>query len=259
VRFCYLYFSMKKCLPFLLLALLIPHLSFSTPFLHRSHRDILDSTEKPVQLRGVNLGGWLLWEEWIWGGKFHSQTHIMDALTGMTSREEAEKFRDSIYFNFIRESDIKKIHEANMNVVRVPFNHRIFDETSAPSSYQGIGWRVLDSLLKWCRMYGVYAILDMHSAPGGQSNYFIADPEKQKLWNSEENKKRTINLWKAITQRYKDNPAVGGYDLLNEPIPGDKKELSALYNRIIAAIREVDKNHMVILEGANFCQGFFYV
>jgi endoglucanase len=244
----------------LIIVLVFFGISFSiaspNPFLHRSSRDILDSTEKPIQLRGVNLGGWLLWEEWIWGGKFHSQTYIMDALTQMTSKEDAEHFRDSVYLHYISESDIKKIHEAHMNVVRVPFNNRIFDEAAEPSEYKGIGWRVLDSLLGWCKKYGVYAILDMHAAPGGQSPYFIADPGKITLWKSEENKKRTIALWKAIAERYKNNPAVGGYDLLNEPIPGKKPDLPALYNRIIAAIREVDPNHLVILEGANFAKDF---
>jgi hypothetical protein len=232
------------------------NLSFANSFLHRSNRDILDSTEKPVQLRGVNLGGWLLWEEWIWGGKFHSQTWMMDALTQMTSKEDAERFRDSIYLNYISESDIKKIREANMNVVRVPLNYRIFVGEGQPDPYRNTGWRVLDSLLKWCKKYGVYAMLDLHAAPGGQSNYFIADPETQKLWKSEEQKKRTIVLWEAIAQRYRNNPAVGGYDLLNEPIPPSKPELPALYNRIIASIRTADLNHLIILEGANFAKDF---
>ncbi|HEY6162487.1 MAG TPA: cellulase family glycosylhydrolase [Bacteroidia bacterium] len=243
---------MKKILS---LFFLFSHFAVGNSFLHRSHRTILDSTEKPVQLRGVNLGGWLLWEEWIWGGGFHSQTHIMDALTQMSSREDAEKFRDSVCFNYISESDIKKIHDAHMNVVRVPFNWRFFSSTG-PDPVYPLGWRVLDSLLARCKRHGVYAILDMHAAPGGNSPYFIADPEKTTLWKSEENKKRCIELWKDIADRYKNNPAVGGYDLLNEPIPGKKEDLVDLYGRIIAAIREVDQNHMIVLEGGNFAKDF---
>src|ERR1051326_4926708 len=165
--------SMKKQYCLFLIPLFLFQLTFSNSFLHRSHRTILDSTEQPVRLKGVNLGGWLLWEEWIWGGGFHSQTHIMDALTQMSSREDAERFRDSVCFNYISESDIRKIHDAHMNVVRVTLNWRFFSSTG-PDPVYPIGWRVFDSLLARCKRHGVYAILDMHAAPGGNSPYFIA-------------------------------------------------------------------------------------
>ena len=228
----------------------------NTPFLHRSNRLILDSTEKPIQLRGVNLGGWLMWEEWIWGGGFHSQTHVMDGLIQMTSKEDAEKFRDSIWLNYISENDLKKIAAAHFNVVRVPLNAKIFDETAEPSAYKGVGWKILDSVLTWCKRYGIYAIPDFHGAPGGQSRYFIADPDKVRLWSSEKDQQRFADLWKAIAMRYKNNSALGGYDLINEPIQDKKDQLVNMYEKIIAAIREVDQNHMVFIEGGNFAKDF---
>lgn len=224
----------------------------ATPFVSRDGQTIIDSTGKVIQLKGVNLGGWLLWEGWIWGGGYTKEGDIVKNLSTIAGKQEFDAFHKDIYQNFINESDIKAISELGFNVVRVPFNHRTFDSTYAPVS----GWLLMDSVLKWCEKYHVYAILDMHSAVGGQSNFFIADPIKPNLWKSESNKQATVNLWMKIAGRYANRKIIAGYDLLNEPIPSSKPDLVEMYDRIIKAIREVDNNHMVIVEGSNFAKDF---
>jgi hypothetical protein len=92
-------------------------------------------------------------------------------------------------------------------------------------------------------------VIDLHSAPGGQSGVFVADPDEKKLWELEENEARTVAIWRAIAARYKDETIVAGYDLLNEPGYPNPVDLIELYLRIIEAIREVDPYHMVIIEG----------
>jgi hypothetical protein len=62
----------------------------------------------------------------------------------------------------------------------------------------------------------------------------------------------------AIPAHYRDDPTVLGYDLLNEPISpySDEKflnpRLEGFYRDIVAAIRSVDGNHVVFLEGAQW-------
>jgi endoglucanase len=242
---------MKKLILIPFFLFIINSLS-ANPFVHRDGKLLKDSTNAAIKLKGVNLGGWLLWEGWIWGGKLKSQSTIYSGIESTTSKKDADAFRDYVYKNFINEGDIQKISQLGLNVVRVPFNHRIFDTASC----NAIGWQVMDSLLKWCAKYHVYAVLDMHAAYGGQNPYFIADPDKTILWKSEEAKRKTVVLWKKIAERYKNNPAVGGYDLLNEPTISKPEDLVSMYNRIIEAIRSVDKNHMIILEGNNFAKKF---
>lgn len=224
----------------------------ATPFVSRDGQTIIDSTGKVIQLKGVNLGGWLLWEGWIWGGGYTKEGDIVKNLSTIAGKQEFDAFHKDIYQNFINESDIKAISELGFSVVRVPFNHRTFDSTYAPVS----GWQLIDSVLKWCGKYHLYAILDMHAAVGGQSNFFISDPIKPNLWKSESNKQATVNLWMKIASRYANRKIIAGYDLLNEPIPSSKPDLVEMYDRIIKAIREVDNNHMIILEGTNFAKDF---
>ena len=55
----------------------------------------------------------------------------------------------------------------------------------------------------------MYVVLDLHAAPGGQSGYFIADPQgKKRLWDDETYQQRTVALWKAIAARYHDRCAI---------------------------------------------------
>lgn len=236
----------------ILLLFLFPFSISANNFLHRDGAVIRDADNKEVKLDGVNLGGWLLWEGWIWGGKFSSQSTILSNMGKLVGPAAANSFRDDIFRHFIGEDDIRRISELKMNVVRVPFNHRIFDTAYC----NAIGWQIMDSLVHWCSKYHVYAVLDMHGAPGGQSNYFIADPDTPFLWKTEADKQKTVALWKKIAARYKDERWVAGYDLLNEPIPPSDPELVKMYNRIIPAIREVDKNHMIFLEGSQFATRF---
>jgi hypothetical protein len=110
----------------------------------------------------------------------------------------------------------------------------------------------------------MYLILDLHAAPGGQGNDVnISDNDKSKpsLWESEENQKKTIALWKKLAERYKDEAWIGGYDLINEPninFTGKNQNgtdemsnapLWKLQKDITEAIRQVDKKHIIIIEG----------
>ena len=70
-----------------------------------------------------------------------------------------------------------------------------------------------------------------------------------------------INMWRHVAARFRDNPYVIGYDVMNEPWGGDvvktivtgdfeKFQLSAFYERFIPAMREVDPDAYLFLEPA---------
>ncbi len=64
-----------------------------------------------------------------------------------------------------------------------------------------------------------------------------------------------IDLWRFVAQRYRDEPAVAMYDLYNEPFGGplppgifEFQYLFPFYQRLAAAIREVDPRHAVAFQ-----------
>jgi aryl-phospho-beta-D-glucosidase BglC (GH1 family) len=228
----------------------------NTSFVHRQNQQILSGQNNVIKLDGVNLGAWLNWEGWMWGGGFIPEKELSINMQSLTGTDVFNSFRDSVYKNFITKADIKKISLLGFNVVRIPFNHTILEEDTNPFVYKESGWKILDSVLKWCEDYNVYAVLDLHSAPGGASKLYTADADPINLWESTTNKNRTIQLWRAIAIRYKNRGIIAAYDLLNEPNVTKADDLTNLYKVLIDSIRSIDSNHMIMLEGNNFAQDF---
>jgi len=220
------------------------------PMLHQSGLRIVDGAGRPVKLRGVNLAGWLQWEGFLFGkGIFTSYSKIIGKLELLVGPEETARFREEIFRSFITEADVRKISELGFNTVRILVNkHALEDQT---------GWNVLDDALSWCEKYHVYAVIDFHAVPGGQSRLPTSDPDGgELLWHSEDNQASTAAIWKKIASRYSGRKIVAAYDLINEPVPPTGPELVNIYERIIRAIREVDPNHMVFLEGGKMAKEF---
>ena len=61
---------------------------------------------------------------------------------------------------------------------------------------------------------------------------------------------RYAAAWRYVAARFAGDPSVLGYDLFNEPWPasGTDAELGAFYAKVIAAIRTVDRRHLVFYE-----------
>lgn len=142
--------------------------------------------------------------------------------------------------------------ECGFNSVCINLNHRVLDNDVPNGNIIDANFAPLDKIIDLCKKHGIYAIVEMHAAPGGQSPYFVADPDDKKLWDIEDNKNQLVKLWTAIANRYKNNKTVAAYDLLGEPSPWFAADLIELYGRVIKGIRSVDKGHMLMLQATDF-------
>jgi endoglucanase len=224
-------------------------------FVHADGKYIVAPDGKKLLLRGVNLGNWLVPE----GYMFHfdkgpaSYREISALFNDLISPVDAARFWKQYRDDYITEADIRFIHEAGFNCVRIPFHYKLIDD--------GTGFPLLDRVIAWCRDRHVWVILDMHCAPGGQTGANIDDSWGYPwLFESEEEQQLAVGFWRSIAQRYADDPTVLGYDLLNEPIPPPVAQLNPrlepIYRKITEAIRQVDKNHAVMLGGAQWDSNF---
>jgi endoglucanase len=239
------------------------NIAHSKGFLHTKGQNIVDETGEKVLLRGVGLGNWLLPEGYMWrfGKGTDRPRRIEKLINDLAGEEYAKRFWVQFRKNYITEADIKRIGELGFNSVRPALNARLFLTEGENPVFIDEGFDLLDNLIKWCGKYDIYVIIDMHGAPGGQTGQNIDDSpnDEPELFKDEKNQKRLIELWVKIAKRYKDSPTVAAYDLLNEPLPRRtgaeekyKNQLEPLYKKITAAIREIDKKHMITLEGTDW-------
>ena len=235
----------------------------ATTFLHTQGQDIVNENGGKVLLRGVGLGNWMLPEGYMWkfGNQGDRPRRIEKIVDDLIGPENGKLFWSGFRKNYITEADIQRIARLGYNSVRPALNARLFLTKNGETDYTQEGFVLLDNLVAWCRTNGVYVIIDMHGAPGGQTGQNIDDSanDQPELFMEPKYQDQLVALWKAIALRYKDEPTVAGYDLLNEPLPEPtgaakayKAQVEPLYQRITKAIRNVDPKHMIIVEGVNW-------
>ncbi len=252
-----------KILLTLLLLLLTQYVSFGQGFLHRQDKKIVDGSGQEILLKGIGLGGWLLQEGYmLHTSQFaNAQWEIREKILGLVGETNTELFYQTYRNNYVRKADIDSIKSWGFNSIRLPFHYNLFATNTNPPTFLNIGFEIVDSLLEWCKQNELYLILDMHAAPGGQSDEPISDynPANPSLWESEQNKTLTVQVWRLIAERYKNETWIGGYDLINEPkwnLPPNNFPLRDLYIRITDTIRVVDNNHLLFIEGNWFATDF---
>jgi len=116
----------------------------------------------------------------------------------------------------------------------------------------------LDQALEACRKYGIKVVIDIHSPPGGRyGNKDMA------MFFEKEYQDAFVALWERIARRYQGNPAVWGYDLVNEPTqtkPSPPGIADCIGTQALAAraIRKIDRETPIFITSSQWgsAEGF---
>jgi endoglucanase len=230
-------------------------------FISVKGKEIVGPDRKPFLMRGTNTGNWLIPEGYMFKFKWaNSPRLINETFDELIGPDETRVFWQKYLNTFITSADIHFLKSSGINTLRIPFDYRLFTyEDYLGENNPNRGFELLDPIISWCKAEGIYVILDMHCAPGGQTGDNIDDGYGYPfLYQSADSRALTVKIWTRIAAHYKNEPAVLGYDLLNEPIATyfNKDEfnpyLEPLYKEITKSIRTVDRNHIIILGGAQW-------
>lgn len=221
---------------------------------------------EPFLIKGTNLSNWLLPEAYMFDlteERVASRSRIDEMLRQLAGPRATDQFWNRYLSAYITEKDIAFLATCGVNTVRVPFSYRLFTD----DDYMGTrtaedGFALMDRLIGWCRQYGILLILDMHSAPGGQTGYNIDDSDGFPwLFYEKEDQETFFSVWESIAAHYAEETQILGYELLNEPIADyfgslAQREMNArledLYKKATARIRRQDPDHIIILGGARW-------
>ena len=227
--------------------------------------DLVKPDGTKLFIKGTNLGNWLNPEGYMFGFEKTNSAGFIDlCFRELVGPDAAADFWKAFKDNYITRDDIHFIASQGANTIRLPFNYRLFtDEDYMGLSSDQDGFKRIDDVVGWCREEGLYLILDMHDAPGGQTGDNIDDGYGYPwLFESERSQALFCDIWQRIAEYYADEPVILGYELINEPIAthfDDKyfnPMLEPLYKKAVAAIREVDRNHVILLGGPQWNSRF---
>lgn len=250
-------------------------------FFRTEGAQILNRDGDPVVIRGLGLGGWLVPEGYmvhmtaIDGG---SPRTIRAQIEDLIGEQAADRFFELYRAKYVAEKDIAAIAEWGFDHVRLPMHYNLLFDPDTEAFIKS-GFELIDTFLDWCRKYELDVILDMHAAPGGQNHGPISDSDGvARLWTEPvPYQDQLVTIWTEIARRYVDDPIIIGYDLINEPVtpgcrdgaascaPGSPNEwtgeeqseaLRALYVRLTEAIRRIDTNHIIFIEGNYYATTF---
>lgn len=208
-------------------------------------------TGSVMKLRGFNLGGWLFQEDWMsptlvndatapGGTRGAYQSEIDAILTSRFGREVKNQLLRDFQNTWITSVDLDNLAAHGVNLVRVPFSYLTImeeDGTMKPDAdaFDRLDWVVTEA---WRR--GIYCILCLHSVQGGQHGPVF--------WNNPLYQDRAVQIWQRVASRYVGNPAVAGYDLLNEPMGASGATQWNFVDRCYDAVRAIDPDHLVLIE-----------
>lgn len=255
---------MKKVILFLLLAFSFAA-SAQSGFVSAKGKNIVMPNGKPMLIKGSNLGNWLLPEGYMFKfEKVNAPWMIEQVLLELIGPSANTHFWKRYLDQYVSESDIRLLKEMGSNSVRLPFDYRLFtNESYLGANDSTRGFYYIDRVVKWCKKYNLYLLLDMHGAPGGQTGDNIDNSYGYPfLYTDKGCQQKAIDIWQKIAKRYHNETIILGYDLLNEPIAHFFNQeqlnplLEPLYKQMVQAIRQVDKNHLIFLEGAQWASKF---
>jgi hypothetical protein len=212
---------------------------------------------KRIRLRGFGVATWLSLEHFLIGIP-SSEKMIRSVFQDTFGEETTEIFFHTYQNNFLQEGDFKLLKSCGVNLIRISFNYHLFIDDNNPDNFLEKGFSLFDKLFALCSQYKIFALIDLHAAPGSQNPDWHSDNSNgvPLFWDYQVFRNQTVRLWGEIAKRYYNEPYLMGYDLLNEPAMAKWSILNEFYGETIKTIRMVDENHIIVLEGDYFSMDF---
>jgi aryl-phospho-beta-D-glucosidase BglC (GH1 family) len=110
----------------------------------------------------------------------------------------------------------------------------------------------IDPVVEAARRNNMYVILDDHEYLSSAVDEAAArGKQSTKSWD-EATVQRWVDGWVKVAERYRDDPYVLGYELINEPHDLAPEDAREKITRCLKAIRKVDQRHIVLMGNNNW-------
>jgi len=194
-----------------------------------------------AQLRGVNLGGWFVLEQWMRPFLFEGISGPDETVFSIENKKAAEVLH-AHWDNFIKQDDIIDLVRLGINSVRLPLPWWLLGEKPYIERLS-----VVDRVIGWLEKHRLPYLLDLHTAPGCQNGFDNGGITGVIDWpKSDKNIDLTIEKLVYMTERYGKNPHFLGIEVLNEPHSSiDLAIIQDFYIRSYKALRPLTSGLIV--------------
>eukprot|EP00831_Metopus_contortus_P069691 TRINITY_DN6277_c0_g1_i1.p1 TRINITY_DN6277_c0_g1~~TRINITY_DN6277_c0_g1_i1.p1 ORF type:complete len:423 (-),score=41.43 TRINITY_DN6277_c0_g1_i1:734-2002(-) len=161
------------------------------------------------------------------------------------------------------EENFKVLKSWNVNLMRLQLNTSEYWARNNPEKYNKFIEekieKTIPQVLALGEKYGVKIIIDLHTVPGNNKMTATSDG----IYSSENSVKKFIEIWQRIATKFKDHPALYGYDLMNEPKQTRKAKYDywGLQKSAAEEIRKIDPETPIYIESNMMCSplSFYYL
>ena len=114
-----------------------------------------DDNSNNVILRGINLGGWMLQEPYLFQftGAADSQHEFKEKLVEFIGQENTDNFYNAWYESFITQGDVDSLASHGYNSIRLPMHYNLFtlpiqeEPNSGENTWLEEGFEIIDDIL----------------------------------------------------------------------------------------------------------------
>lgn len=152
--------------------------------------------------------------------------------------------------DWFNEEDIAWIAAQGFDHIRFPIDGREWLKPDGSLDEAKIA--PFDRALEWTRAHGLGAILDMHFLPGAS---FDPGKEDVRVFTDTALQEKVADLWRRVAKRFARAGPELRFELLNEPIAKENRQLNPFNARMLAAIRESNPTRVVYIT-SNFYGSF---
>lgn len=179
---------------------------------------------------------------------------MVDCLESRFGSETTKSLLDGYENVWLTENDLDNIQAMGMNCIRLLIGWREF--MNEDGTWKDDPWSRIDWIVNQCSQRKIYVLLDLQTVPGGANPWNTSGrtgPNPNGFWSNPNYQNMVNTIWQGIATRYKGNPAVAGYDLINEPLLSTNEtteELTIknqLYDRLYNTVRAIDPDHLIVM------------
>ena len=192
-----------------------------------------------MNIKGVNLGNWLVLEKWMSPALFQGTTAEDEYYLPTQLSPEVYEARIKIHRSeYITERDFVTIKSMGMESVRIPVPYFIFGDRKP-----FIGCiEELDTAFNWAEKYGLTILIDLHTVPLSQNGFDNGGISGVCKWaQNPDEVEFALSVLERLAKRYGNRKGLFGIQPLNEPITENMWETMDIQNRYAPADPEMAK------------------